>query len=253
MRIRVLSDLHLEVRGFVAPPADADVVVLAGDIANGTAAIDWAGSTFAVPVLYVPGNHEYYDGHFQSVQSELMRAASRGAGDRVRVLDCTDWQFRGVRFLGCTLWSDYSLLPESERPASMERMRRYIPDYRVIGFDDRRFQPEDSIALCMRHRAWLTARLGEPFDGPTVVVTHFVPQRASIAPQFANDIANPVFVVPMDELMGRAALWIHGHTHTAFDYRVGGTRIVCNPRGYPRENTGFDPALVIDVPLPGRD
>ena len=72
--------------------------------------------------------------------------------------------------------------------------------------------------------------------------------RGSIAAQFSNDIANPAFVVPLDELMGPAALWIHGHTHNSFDYTVNGTRIVSNPRGYPGEVTGFRPGLVIDIP-----
>ncbi|MBM3346437.1 MAG: serine/threonine protein phosphatase [Betaproteobacteria bacterium] len=250
MRIRVLSDLHLEVSGFLPPPADADVVVLAGDVANGAAAIDWARHAFDVPVLYVPGNHEYYDGQYQAVQAGLRAAQNADPEGRVRVLDCTEWRFRGVRFLGCTLWSDYSLLPQPERAASMNRLRRYIPDYRLIRFDERCLQPEDSVALCTRHRAWLAAKLAEIYGGPTVVVTHFVPHRNSIAAKFADNFANPMFVVPMDEFMGRALLWIHGHTHTAFDYQAGGTRIVCNPRGYPDEDTGFNPGMIVEVPQP---
>ena len=246
MRIRILSDLHLELGAYVAPAADADVVVLAGDIDNGVAAIDWARKSFNVPVLYVPGNHEYYDGYYQSVHSALHACA----GGQLRLLDCDEWRHAGVRFLGCTLWSDFSLLEDGKRAAAMDVLRRYIPDYRTIGFDDRRFQPEDSAALCARHRAWLAAKLAAPFNGPTVVITHFVPHRGSIAPRFADNFANPAFIVPLDEHMGRAALWIHGHTHNAFDYTVNGTRIVSNPRGYPGEITGFVPGLVIDLALP---
>ncbi len=247
MRIRILSDLHLELRPFAPPPAAADVVILAGDIDNGTAAIDWARRSFAEPVLFVPGNHEYYDGHFQTVHAEFATAAGPTSGGNVRLLDCSEWHYGGVRFLGCTLWADYSLLPAHERAASMDRMRRYIPDYRIIGFEERILQPEDSVALCTQHRAWLAARLGEPFPGATVVITHFVPHRGSIAPRFEGNFANPVFIVPLDDLMGRAALWVHGHTHGNFDYMVGGTRIVCNPRGYPDEATGFIPDLVVEV------
>lgn len=245
MRIRVLSDLHLEVRAFDPPKVAADVVVLAGDIANGIEGIEWARRTFDSPVLYVPGNHEYYDGDIEAVRDALRNAAARYADGQVRLLDTETLSLAGIRFLGCTLWSDYSLLEPDERPASMARMQRYVPDYRVIGRYGRKFQPEDSAELCSRHRAWLKARLEEDCPQPTVVVTHFVPHRGSIAPQYENDIANPVFIVPLDELMGHAAAWIHGHTHTAFDYDAAGTRIVCNPRGYPREDTGFDPAKVI--------
>ena len=74
-----------------------------------------------------------------------------------------------------------------------------------------------------------------------------MPHRRSIAPRFDGNFANPVFIVPLDELMGRATLWIHGHTHNVFDYTAGGTRIVCNPRGYPGEDTGFIPDFVVDV------
>ncbi len=247
MRIRVLSDLHLELRPFAPPPAAADVVILAGDIANGTAAIDWARQSFTEPVLFVPGNHEYYGGHYQTVRAEFEVAAGPASSNNVRLLDCSEWRFGGVRFLGCTLWADYSLLPEHERAASMDRMRRYIPDYRLISFEERVLQPEDSAALCMRHRAWLSAKLAETFAGSTVVITHFVPHRGSIAPRFEGNFANPAFVVPLDELMERATLWVHGHTHSAFDYSLGGTRILCNPRGYPDEGTGFIADLVVDV------
>lgn len=253
MRIRILSDVHLEVRPFVPPRVEADVVILAGDIANGAAGIAWARHMFDSPVLYVPGNHEYYEGEVDAVQDALRNAVAAQTDGQVRLLDADAWTFEGVRFLGCTLWSDYSLLPPQERPASMARMQRYVPDYRVIAKGDRKFQPEDSVEWCARHRTWLAGQLAEERAEPTVVVTHFVPHRASIAPQFANDIANPIFIVPMDELMGRAAAWIHGHTHTAFDYMANGTRIVCNPRGYPPEDTGFDAGKTIDVKAAGGD
>lgn len=247
MRIRILSDVHLEVRSFDPPRTDADLVILAGDVANGTAGIAWARHAFDSPVLYVPGNHEYYDGDVDAVQDALRNAVAAQPDGQVRLLDGDAWTCAGVRFLGCTLWSDYSLLPAAERPASMARMQRYVPDYRVIYRGDRKFHPEDSVEWCTRQRAWLATQLAKDFAGPTVVVTHFVPHRNSIAPQFENDIANPIFIVPLDELMGRAVAWIHGHTHTAFDYVVAGTRIVCNPRGYPPEDTGFDERKMIDV------
>ncbi len=242
MRIRILSDLHLEERLFEPPAVPADVVVLAGDIANGTAGIEWAQRHFNVPVLYVAGNHEYYEGEFGAVQRAL--AAARG---KVRTLDCTEAHIAGTRFLGCALWTDFTLAAEGERAAVIEQSRKFNPDYRLIRSGERAFSPEDGIALCIAHKAWLRQKLAETFDGDTVVITHFAPHRGSIAPAFRGHAANPGFIVPMDELMGRACLWIHGHTHTAFDYTVDGTRIVCNPRGYAHERTGFNPALVLDL------
>ena len=82
-----------------------------------------------------------------------------------------------------------------------------------------------------------------------VVVTHHAPSRASVAPRFAGQRLNPAFVSGLESLIeaGRPSLWVHGHTHTSFDYRLGKTRVICNPRGYPGENPDFRPGLVVEV------
>ena len=101
----------------------------------------------------------------------------------------------------------------------------------------------------------LRAALAEPFDGPTVVITHHAPTLNSIHPRFAGSPLNGLFVTDAQDLVAAsgARLWIHGHTHDSFDYQVQCTRVLCNPRGYVNwsgktENNAFDPALVIDVP-----
>jgi predicted phosphodiesterase len=244
MRIRIFSDLHLEHEPFAPPQTQADLVVLAGDIDNGAAGIEWAKLAFRCRVIYLAGNHEYYEGDFDAVQ-ETMRAAARASA--VELLDCSEAVLDGVRFLGCTLWTDYSLAPRSERPAVIEASRSLCPDYKLIRRGARFFAPEDAIELCVRHREWLSARLAEPFPGKTAVITHFAPHPRSIAPAYENHRANPGFVLDLTGLMGRAALWIHGHTHTFFDYTELGTRVVCNPRGYPKESTGFRPDLTVEI------
>jgi hypothetical protein len=152
-----------------------------------------------------------------------------------------------VRFLGCTLWSDFALYGPAGREVAIEALRRVAPDFRVIAYGERRFTTDDWLELHRAHRAWLEARLAVPFAGPTVVVTHFLPHPGSIAPRFATHPLNPAFASDLQPLLARATLWIHGHTHAASDYRVGGARIVCNPRGYPGEPTGFRPDLVVNV------
>jgi len=244
MKLHILSDLHREIAEFEAPETDADVVVLAGDIDNGARGIEWAKRSFAKPVLYVPGNHEPYDGEYHGTQ-EAMRSAVFGS--QVELLECSERRIEGVRFLGCALWTDYSLEPDKTRAGVIEAARRMNPDYWAIRFGPRPFSPEDAIAIHRTHRPWLERKLAEPFSGPTVVVTHFAPHPGSIAPAYTGHPANPGFIVNLEELMGIAALWIHGHTHTAFDYEVRDTRIVCNPRGYPEESTGFRADLVVTV------
>ena len=245
MRIRVLSDLHLEAAPFDPPAAPADVVVLAGDIHNGAAGVEWAKARFAAPVLYVAGNHEPYDGEFHATQAALREAAT---GSRVQILDCSETVIGGVRFLGCTLWTDFALCGEAGRKLAHREVRRLADRLprRSAGRTGRSRSPIRP-ALHAAHRAWLTSRLLRPFAGVTVVITHHVPHPGSIAPKFANHPLNPAFVSNLENLMGRAQLWIHGHTHRAFDYTVRGTRVVCNPRGYADEETGFRADLVVEV------
>src|SRR5262245_10972432 len=126
MRILFLSDIHLEVAPYAPADTGADLVVLAGDIHNGAAGMEWARQSFSAPVLYVAGNHEYYEGEFNAVRCELDAAAHRTG---VRLLDCGEHVAGGIRFLGCTLWTDYSLVPDSRRPRAIENSRTRNPDY----------------------------------------------------------------------------------------------------------------------------
>jgi predicted phosphodiesterase len=253
MKLHVLSDLHLSVAPLEAPETDADVVILAGDIARPREAIEWAGG-FAKPVLYVPGNHEFYGG---SIPGTIRQLREHARASNVHVLDDDAVTIGGVRFLGTTLWSDFRLFGAGEaRDVAIEAALRFVRDFTRIRIDDRSataFTPAESAALFARHARWLESRLVEPFDGPTVVITHHAPSRQSTHSRFADSPLNVCFVSDAEELVGTsgAALWIHGHTHDSFDYVVGATRVVCNPRGYAKngvnENVHFDPRLVLEV------
>lgn len=244
LRLAVYSDLHLEIAPWQPPAVEADLVILAGDIDNGTRGIAWARRNFSGPVVYVPGNHEYFHGDIATTPRALTQAARE---HDVALLDGASLQLGQVRLIGCTLWTDYSLVGDDDRPKIMEQSRHRNPDFTFILRDQRPYAPEDAVSLCTTQKAWLKERLAEPFEGRTVVITHFAPHRGSIAPAFRGHPANPGFIVPMDDCMDQADLWIHGHTHTAFDYLVGRTRVRCNPRGYPDESSGFDPHCVMTV------
>jgi predicted phosphodiesterase len=254
MKLHILSDLHLTVSSFTAPPTDADVVVLAGDLARPEQAIAWA-RLLPKPVVFVPGNHEYYDGSIAGTVRQLKTLAT---GSHVHVLDNDAVQIGGVRFLGTTLWTDFLLFGHGPaRDAAIQGALDFLRDFSRIRIDDEsqaRFTPADAAALFALGAAWLERTLAEPFHGPTVVVTHHAPSPRSIHPRFAESVLNPCFVSNAEHLLGgdRVALWIHGHAHDSFDYRVRHTRVVCNPRGYAKddaiENRRFDPRLVITVP-----
>jgi len=255
VKLHILSDLHLSQQGLPHPQTDADVVVLAGDIARPAAAMAWAAG-FNKPVLYVPGNHEFYGGSLDGTVDELRRHAA----PHVQVLDCGEVVLGGVRFLGATLWTDFQLEADaSQRAAAMAEAQELIRDFSRIRVrhapDAPWLSPVASSALFAEHSAWLQRTLAEPFDGSTVVITHHAPTTHSIHPRFAGSLLNTCFVSDAEALVAGsgAALWIHGHTHDSFDYRVHGTRVVCNPRGYARdginENALFDACFVVDVPV----
>ena len=253
MRLQILSDLHLSGGAPTIPATDADLIVLAGDIARPGEAIAWAAG-LPKPVLYVPGNHEFYGSSIEATLCDLRRLA---AGTNVRVLDDDELVVDGVRFLGSTLWTDFMLYGDGElRSAAMADARRLLRDFsRIRGADggDAPFTPDDAAARHARHAAWLESRLARRHDGPTVVVTHHAPARRSIHPRYAGSLLNACFVSDATRLLGgdRASLWIHGHTHDSFDYDVAGTRVVCNPRGYAKdganENPSFDAGFTVDV------
>jgi predicted phosphodiesterase len=248
MKIRVLSDLHLEFAVWTPPAADADVVVLAGDIHIGARGLEWAREQFpSLPVIYVSGNHEFYGGQMQQVSAAL-RAAAQSLD--IDVLDTGELVLDGTRFLGATLWTDFALYGTGPRLLrSMNDARRAISDFRMIRHGPTGIlRPEDAREMHLAQAKWLEGKLAEPFDGPTVVVTHFLPHRRSIHPKYEGDEFNPAFASDLAHLVAPpVTLWIHGHTHESFDYVVNGTRVVCNPRGsLPMEpNPAFDPLFVV--------
>ena len=272
MKLLLLSDLHLELSDLALDPAlDFDVALLAGDLINpGHRLAEWVARSpvlrRARAVLAVAGNHEYFDTVLQHEARAMRAAAALTQAPPLHLLDCAQVVIGGLRFLGCTLWSDFALRigtpqgPQSDAARGMALARQAMADYRAIGWQDegmrqpRKLTPEDTLRLHRQHRAWLMQRLAEPFDGPTVVLTHHGPHRRSLAPRYASDWVSTAYLSELPEHFFQVpALWLHGHTHSSHDYRVGGCRVVCNPRGYQTaampgpENAGFQPGLVVTI------
>jgi len=254
MKLHILSDLHLGVQGMPHPETDADLVILAGDIARPQAAITWAQG-FGKPVLYVPGNHEFYG---SSLTQTVRTLQDLCAGTSVQLLDNRSLVLQGVRFVGSTLWSDFRIAGGGQaRIDAMEQAKRFAYDFQRVRVSDRPdaalFTPEDSARLFDANVRWLAQELAQPFDGPTVVITHHAPSPRSIHPRFAGSPLNTIFVSDAEALVAAsgARLWIHGHTHDSHDYQVGATRVLCNPRGYAKEgvaeNAAFEARLIVQV------
>jgi len=180
MKIRVYSDLHLERGSFKPTIKNTDVLVLAGDIHQGTAGVKWAKqSCSGCPVIYVAGNHEYYQHVCPDLINDLKREAS---GSNVHVLENDAFQMDDFVFLGCTLWTDFRLGPDYLR--SMLHAESEMSDFRLIrkGKGQGIFSTIDSVKIHAASVRWLTRELAQHDPARTIVVTHHAPSARSIAP-----------------------------------------------------------------------
>lgn len=267
MKIQLASDLHLEFFARILPQErliqaapDADVLVLAGDIHNGTQALDLF-KNWPVPVLYVAGNHEFYGHQWDQIRDDLRTQCE---GTAIRFLDNSRVDFGEVRFLGATLWTDFSLsgvgMQGIDVGKAMRCARDSMADFSVIQTQVGLFTPEQAMQDHAQSVRWLAQQMQLPFDGTTVVITHHAPHPLSIHPRYHGDWLNAAFASDLTPLMPKIDCWLHGHVHDSFDYRVGRCRVVANPAGYienrsalpwlsnPKfENEHFDAGCVIDL------
>lgn len=260
MKIHVFSDLHFDASsgGWIPELAEgADVVVCAGDVCQGLPEAFAFLRTFIpkpTPIITVAGNHSFYD-RAMDEEWKVGRAAAVEHG--ITLLENEVTIIGGVRFIGATLWTDYRLYGDEHRVIAMDTARRGMNDHRLITWQKRpwqRFRPQEAARLFDGSASFIWSEMARPFDGPTVVVTHHAPSPQSVAEKYAGQTLNAAYASDLEDaiLPDGPALWVHGHTHTSFDYQIGQTRILCNPHGYGRENvSGFDPACVVDLPLAG--
>jgi predicted phosphodiesterase len=260
VRLLILSDLHLEFRRsqksvFDLGIAKPDVVLLAGDIdTDAVGVVAWAADAFSgLPVLYVHGNHEGYGKKIDTVVEKISAACA--TTPNVHYLHQAEFRFMGVRFLGATLWTDFALFGENLREECMNAAAMFMTDYHSIrlardGY--RKLRPLDTLRFHMEDRRWLSEKLEQLFEGPTVVMTHMAPSKASVAPQFSDDVVSASFASNLDDLVSKADVWVHGHMHNSSDYRIGRCRVVCNPCGYIGKNGGpengdFRPDFIVEL------
>lgn len=245
MKIQIISDLHLEFKPFL--PAlhkyNRDILIIAGDLHVGISGVEFLSNEVCItPVLYVLGNHEFYNHHY----ADIVKFWQNTPLNNLYFLQNSKFVQENCRFLGTTLWTDVN----HGNKIDLQNARRGLNDFTCIQYQDHVFTPEDSMQLYKRNRIWLKEQLQKPFSGKTVVITHHLPSKRSIDPQFANSPLNPVFFAHCEDLITefQPDLWIHGHTHSSCDYKIGNTRILCNPLGYPKEtNPNFKSDLIIQI------
>lgn len=255
VKLHVISDMHNEFRQYAySNRPEADIVIAAGDIGSGTGGLKWLLKTWPdTPVVYVPGNHEFYNERYYPTVSRLS-ANSRDTHVHVLMREAT--VISGVRILGAILWTDFAI--DGDPADAMFHAADFMNDYRYIETQPGQpLTPQDVLSFHQDDLSSLKRMLAEPFEGPTVVVTHHAPSPKSIHPRFLGDSANPLFVSNLETLIMeyQPALWIHGHMHDSSDYSIGATRVVANPRGYPldksrNENSAFKEDCIIRLTVP---
>jgi Icc-related predicted phosphoesterase len=255
MKVQIFSDLHADVARprpiSVAPEVDA--VVVAGDTCEG------AERGFErlrqivpmqIPIITVMGNHEFYR---HCLPDELAEARRIAPLYGVNLLEDDTVVLGGLRFLGCTLFTDYAIFGEANISRAMRAASDGLNDHRKITWTKKpewhRFRPAEALMLHKRSRAFIESELAKPFDGATVIVTHHAPHPCSMHSRYGSDLLSAAYVSDLTTVIetGQPNLWVHGHVHESFDYRVGATRVVCNPHGYGVENPKFDPGFVLEI------
>lgn len=284
MKITVVSDLHLEFSDCfeIKNGHNADVLILSGDIMIAEDLHDhpyvpsiYEYGSFAdlgrkqqrvqtfrdflkrmsnlfPHVIYVAGNHEFYNGKFHKGVQYLREQCAQYPNVYFMENDCKI--IDDVMFVGATLWTDMN----RGDPITLHAVRDMMNDFRIIKNDEKGYtnlKPADTV---IRHRATLNyfqSVLDENKERRCVVVGHHTPSYQSIHPQYANDhIMNGAYHSDLSEFMldnPQIVLWTHGHTHYCFDYQIGNCRIVCNPRGYQTdaysEETGWNPNIILEI------
>lgn len=242
MRINYFSDLHLELGEQNPPQTDADIIVAAGDIGVFKQGLEWL-KTLNKPVIYVAGNHEYYNNSYHNVLDTLRDETQ---GSQIHFLDKDVFVFQDVRFLGCTLWTD--LFIEGDDKA--HKLGLTLNDFRRIRYADQAFNEFHFSHLHQQAKSWLTRELAQPYTGKTVVVSHHAPTEwswietpnATKKLAYCNDLKSLIHEYEI-------AVWIHGHVHNQADYRIADARILSNTRGYlgRRLAENFDINKVVDI------
>ncbi|HEY1120395.1 MAG TPA: metallophosphoesterase [Haloferula sp.] len=249
MRIRILSDLHREFGPIELPRLEADLIILAGDIATKQNALPWirefCGDT---PTVYICGNHEFYGDKLPRV-TERLREETKGTN--IHVLENESISLNGWHIYGCTLWTDMALIDQWQvgcgvAGAAMNDYKRIRNS--ALGY--KRLTPSHTRKL---HLLSVTSmrRFFESHDpARSIIVTHHAPSILSLPEYRRNQPISCAYASHLDEfiLEHQPPLWIHGHIHHSNDYLIGNTRVVANPQAYPDEpNKGFNPELIIDL------
>jgi predicted phosphodiesterase len=286
MKIKLVSDLHLEFSDInIDNNEGADVLILGGDImiaqdlhdhpepantadqaaiANGTGLGRrqltaqrfrdfFKRCSFQFPhVIYIMGNHEFYNGKFYAGIDYMREECAKYPN--VYMLEQDMKIIDNVVFVGGTLWTNMN----KRDPLTMHAIEGMMNDFRIIRNDARNYAAMSALDVAIRHDktlAYIEHIVHEHRNKKCVVVGHHSPSFQSVNPIYAHEtLMNGGYHSDLSEFImdhPQIKLWTHGHTHHPFDYMIGETRVVCNPRGYENdgysEQTGWDPTKILEI------
>ena len=270
MKIALASDLHLEFQDINLKNTEgAEVLILSGDIMiaedlHNHPEMDYGmysnvniadlgrrqqtalrfrdflkRVSFEFPhVVYVAGNHEFYHGKWKASLQHLRDECAKFPN--VYFLECDVKVINEVSFIGATLWTDCN----KGDPLTLHALADMMNDYRIIRNDEREYSKLRPAHTMYRHQqtiAYLKSILPDMKDRKIVFAGHHAPSKQSTHPNYQNEyLMNGGYSSELSEFIldhPEIVLWTHGHMHDPFDYMIGTTRVVCNPRGY----SGHDP------------
>lgn len=258
MKISLASDLHLEFpradrTRALKFPEQTDLIILAGDIGSGMGtpaeALDLAEEYPLAHVIWVAGNHEFYQRNLCE-QLDMYRRSCEG-NERVHFLENDFVDIGKIRFIGCTLWTDFAILGDAEQ--GMYVARRGITDFSLIKTGEGQlFTPQDAADRFKQSSEYLQKTLSESEPQRTVVVTHFPPGMDTRNQNFGIDAITAYFQANVDHIIDefQPALWIYGHNHYSNDLYRGKTRLVSSQLGYPSEAgriPDYDPTKIVEM------
>lgn len=245
MKVRLLSDLHLEFEPFTLSYHGEDILVLAGDVSahieqTMTLVRNYLEENHHPQIVFILGNHDYYHKSLQETHTFYENIDI----DRFHYLQDESVVIQGIRFHGTTLWTDM----DNGDQKTMLVSSHIINDYKQIKGSDRSmsFTPDQSYVIHCNSKKKLIKCLDKSKE-PVVVVSHHLPSHKSIDPKYKSFPASGAFASHLEDLVVKAYMWIHGHTHSNLDYMIDDTRVVCNPKGYKDENNDFNPCLIIEI------
>lgn len=270
IKLRKLSDLHLDInKGLPFRIKDKEIfTIICGDTSGYfSKTVKWLENNVKNGI-FVAGNHILYNKGGHSLQYQLKQYEKKyPLSSPVSFLNDSYKIVGDIVFVGGTLWTDYCLFGAERKDFCKWYAFRNMNDFKYgkTNFETDienekknqkiKLRPEDCEKMFFNTLSYIDGVCSCFVDKKIVVVTHHAPSEKSISPIYKNDFLNPAFASNLENFIlehPNIKLWCHGYIHWASNYKIGGCRVICNPRGYERYNelakyTGFNKDLLIDI------